>query len=380
MNVEIPHPNIPPATPAATRLDRLAFVDALRGWAVLAVMTVHAKMWITPELPTWFNKLSAHGARGVQLFYVVSAFTLFLSVARRSAVESAPLRNFFIRRFFRIAPMFYVALILFLARDVWSANPGKHASLAEILATAFFVNGWNPHWINNVVLGQWSVAVEMMFYLSVPILAAYIKDIVDALWLFLTASIASAALYIILAPWNPAQDALLWQNFLFLWLPTQTPNFALGIILYFAWLKIDSGQIDRRLANCLLCASILLMVAALQGGFRFLTSTTLFSVAFVLFALGLAGNPISLFVNKITRSLGNVSYSFYLTHGLVIPLAAAVLNRAYRLSEAPALAQYALLWFLGGLATFVVSSISFRLIEKPGMALGKRLIQKLEAQ
>jgi peptidoglycan/LPS O-acetylase OafA/YrhL len=51
---------------------------------------------------------TAYGARGVQLFYMVSAFTL-LSVSR----QPFNARSFFIRRFFRIAPAFYIAMIAY---------------------------------------------------------------------------------------------------------------------------------------------------------------------------------------------------------------------------------------------------------------------------
>ena len=53
-------------------------------------------------------------ARGVELFFVVSALTLCLSSAARSNREALPTLNFYIRRFFRIAPMFYIAIMRLL--------------------------------------------------------------------------------------------------------------------------------------------------------------------------------------------------------------------------------------------------------------------------
>ena len=55
--------------------------------------------------------LANKGKYGVQLFFIASAFTLFLSRHRRSEVGN---KNFFIRRFFRIAPMYYLGIILYL--------------------------------------------------------------------------------------------------------------------------------------------------------------------------------------------------------------------------------------------------------------------------
>ena len=50
------------------------YIDALRGWAILGVIIVHSSQNF--ELPSILSRLSAAGARGVQLFFVVSALTL----------------------------------------------------------------------------------------------------------------------------------------------------------------------------------------------------------------------------------------------------------------------------------------------------------------
>ena len=50
------------------------------------------------------------GQRGVQLFYMISAFTLYLSLDGRRT-EQHPWTNYFLRRFFRIAPLFYLVIV-----------------------------------------------------------------------------------------------------------------------------------------------------------------------------------------------------------------------------------------------------------------------------
>lgn len=373
---------VPPASPNKTRLDRLDFVDALRGWAVLCVMTVHATMWVSADLPDRFHRFVSNGARGVQLFYVMSAFTLFLSVARRSSVEKKPLRNFFLRRFFRIAPMFYVALTFSLIHKFAVTHTFGGVTFPQLAATVLFLNGWHPHWINSIVTGQWSVAIEMMFYLALPLLAKVVRDSVQALWLFLITLVSSVAIYSVMASWAPAENSEEWFNFIFYWLPAQTPVFALGIVLYFQWLKIETGEMNPRMGRWFLWSGLLLTAIATQGGYRFLPMHVVFSIAFVLFALGLAMKPNRFFVNPAIRAIGNVSYSFYLTHAPVMRVMTAILNRVYRAThtEPPALAQYAALWIFGGLATFAVSLLCFRFVEKPGMDLGKRIIKNLESQ
>src|SRR5947209_15395493 len=92
---------------------RIEFIDSLRGLAILGVLLVHAGQ-ATAGLSSAMTKLTTAGQYGVQLFFVASAFTLFLSQDSRKN-ESHPIRNFFIRRFFRIAPLFYVGIGFYLA-------------------------------------------------------------------------------------------------------------------------------------------------------------------------------------------------------------------------------------------------------------------------
>ena len=82
-----------------------AFVDALRGYAILLVILVHTSL-LVKGLPGWLYSIAANGARGVQLFYIVSAFTLFYSLKYNHKSETNKVLNFYLRRFFRVLPGF----------------------------------------------------------------------------------------------------------------------------------------------------------------------------------------------------------------------------------------------------------------------------------
>lgn len=360
--------------PGKTPSSRLDFVDALRGWAILGVLTVHTAMFAEGDLPSWFRRVTAEGARGVQLFYVVSAFTLFLSMARRKA-ESASVRNFFVRRFFRIAPMFWVAMVFYLWRDGlephYSLGDAPGISAWNILATTLFVNGWNPYWINSIVPGGWSVAIEMMFYLTLPFLARRIRSLPHSLWFFSLTMIGSLALHQVMIRLGPVGGAELWRDFLFMWLPAQAPIFALGIVLYFLWQKVDS--FDEALGPWLIASSVFLCGSACFGGYLFFPGHVVFAIAFVMLALGLAMRPIGVFVNSLTRSLGEISYSFYLTHIPMLGLCAMAIHK----TGVNGMYQYWILWLAGGVGSFVAASVCYRFVEKPGMEFGQRLIERL---
>jgi peptidoglycan/LPS O-acetylase OafA/YrhL len=79
------------------------YIDALRGLAVLGVVSVHTTQLVRPA-SAGLQTLASAGGSGVQLFYLASALTLFLSLDTRKSTERNSTLKFFIRRYFRIAP------------------------------------------------------------------------------------------------------------------------------------------------------------------------------------------------------------------------------------------------------------------------------------
>ncbi len=71
----------------------------------MGVVLVHSGQYIQPD-HFLFKLIASKGALGVQLFFVASALTLFLSLSSRSGKENDPIRNFFIRRFFELPQCF----------------------------------------------------------------------------------------------------------------------------------------------------------------------------------------------------------------------------------------------------------------------------------
>ena len=157
-------------------MKKLEYITILRGLAILAVLMVHVEQQSSgvAYLHPYIISIIENGSRGVQLFYILSAFTLFRSFKLRSTTESSPIKNYFIRRFFRIAPLYYLAIIYYLWQDgtgprYWLGNAPKITN-SNIISNVFFLHGLNPYWITSLVPGGWSVTVEVMFYLCVPIL------------------------------------------------------------------------------------------------------------------------------------------------------------------------------------------------------------------
>jgi peptidoglycan/LPS O-acetylase OafA/YrhL len=73
------------------KLNRFAYIDALRGLAALYVFFYHLALLPNPDLnvPYWAKRFVLSGGTGVTLFFVVSAFTMCYSIRARSDICAA---------------------------------------------------------------------------------------------------------------------------------------------------------------------------------------------------------------------------------------------------------------------------------------------------
>lgn len=373
---------------------QLDFVDALRGIAIVGVLISHAQrnveiyqaMGREALLSPWLSRYAAQGARGVQLFFVVSALTLFLSAGKRST-ETTPWLNFYLRRFFRIAPMFYLAFAVYcLAPAVLRGHdfppPGT------VLGTLSFTNGWNPAWLlgaNDVVPGGWSIGVEMSFYIVFPLVFLTLRRFPQALAALVLFLVVDIAAWTPLLQHPPIADAGLWERFVFVWLPNQLPIFLFGICVYFV-LFGEAGRLtsffregDRVRNGCWFALAVAILLVAPQW-IEDPRAVFLYGAAFALLALCLYRQPYRWLVNAPLRHIGKISFSGYLTHFAMLQVARKVLAKVHADTQlTPDL--YFLATVLVALAgTVVVSSVTYRFVEVPGQALGKRLIAAFEAR
>jgi peptidoglycan/LPS O-acetylase OafA/YrhL len=350
------------------------------------VMVVHCCQSID-GLPATLLQLSTHGSAGVQLFYMLSAITLFRSLDLRRNRDPRPFLDFFIRRFFRIAPLFYAVTLFYLwwyglGPRYWLGNAPR-VTAANIAATFAFVNGFNPRWINSITPGEWSIAVEMTFYLAIPVLFLLIRSARTAAAATLAAWIATRLLTARLIAHPMLAGDHLWTEFLFLWFPNQLPIFLCGILLFFLTFRgeLPLPRTPRRrfiLAVLLTAASLAVMLAlSMQGPFQLAPNNLIYEYCLALAALIIAlwSHPLPILVNPVTTYLGLISYSLYLTHYVVLEIVLRLLREAIVLSVPIDPWMLLTLRFVFGISCAVmVATITHRFIEIPGQQLGRRVI------
>ena len=159
-------------------LNKIAVVNGLRGLAIIGVLFQHiGSGWAADSLSAVWAPLFTNGWTGVNLFFILSGFVLFLPYAsgRRRMAAGADAWHFYWRRCLRLMPLYYAAavVLLVLAGPVFGGPKFGTVGFGELatdLATARFV--LRPHHFGVAInYPLWSVGVEILFSLAFPAVA-----------------------------------------------------------------------------------------------------------------------------------------------------------------------------------------------------------------
>jgi peptidoglycan/LPS O-acetylase OafA/YrhL len=399
ISVPAPH-RLPKAAHPGTTRTWLTGIEALRGVAALAVVVEHA--WALSNDPTkpggsdlpLARLVGGLGLWGVLLFFMLSGYLLADTFWR---AEKADLKVYGIRRFFRIAPAYYVNVaILFL----FFAAPGLLFSTAgakQVLANLTFTQHLSIDWTGSLFVNGslWTLTIEMMLYLFLPVMALMVKR---APWLATGLFVVLGVGWFALVAYHgdglrelwygdkanvpgdvPAQSGFVASQF-----PGALSVFALGIGA--RWLVVHGSldRIYRRLPARLGVSSFLVLAIpslALLYWFADKTDVThklWFSTHYFLLmlallpALLLAARPQQFSpspLRTVSSWLGERSYSIYLWH---FPIILAVYERSPFWLPPP---TGGYLWRAPTILvlTLVAAAVSYRLVERPGMEYGRTL-------
>jgi len=304
-----------PTDGGATPFGRSHSLDFLRGLAIVGVMAMH----VSQSFPSNVHPVDYAfmcGWAGVNVFYFVSAMTMCLMWTRRT--EANPTRKFYIRRFLRIAPLFWLAIPVYLV--IYGTGPSYNAPNGigplQVILTATFLHGFWPDSINSVVPGDWSIAAEMMFYLVFPfVITAFGSRRHLYLALAIVLHLVNVCLF---KPWafalfsayyGPGHEAFVW-NALHISFLNQLPVFLIGCALYFA-LRDGFAKSDAAIIACFIGLSFVANRVTGSHEFNYLIINLVLG-ALVFWCIRLAMRL------QLLEALGRNSYSMYLSHFAVI--------------------------------------------------------------
>ena len=351
------------------------FIDQMRGIAILMVIAVHySQNFVHPAI----RSAGMVGQFGVQLFFVASAVTLCLS-ADRHRREPHPIRNFYIRRWFRIAPLYYLGIGLYWAIFVADGR-GEAYTAGNIAANLGFIHGFIPSANNTIVPGGWSVAVEMVFYLLFPVLyAAALHQ-----WRKRGRAGVRAGLSIVFVGFLAVHLAFLAitghlignASFAFFFFANQFPVFAMAIAWYLAVFRDGQRLASPGMALAGFAVLIVLCGAIVAANLQPLVGVTpaIAALAFLFLAEWLRAKRAD---GRLLAEIGKVSYSLYVLHFALVWWPVKWIVTKLHADASAELALLVPLYLATVAVLFAVARLSKRYVEDPGTALGRSLIRWL---
>jgi peptidoglycan/LPS O-acetylase OafA/YrhL len=381
---------------------RFPLVDGVRAIAALTIfgfhLFFHLGLLSTDLLSRYLGNLNV----GVPIFFVVSGFLIYRPfVAKRFAEQPAPeVEPYAIRRGFRIVPAYWVALVIV------TLILGLEATVFTPSGIVTYFGFLQVYDIGTVVggIGQaWTLCIEVTFYIALPIWAFFARRMLPRggrrqmisgeLWALAALFSASFLWQLVISPrFLPGDQGYLIAQ---ISLPAFADQFALGMAMAVVSVAVHSGSKKPRALRLVEGKPWIWVVAALAlyallglkigavglgaswadaGLFRHVIKGLIgvCVLAPAVFGGALGGRVRAALGWRPLMLLGLVSYSFYLYHLAFI----LKLNEVGWLHE--------LGWVAVAGASFLCSvaaaAISYRLIEAPGIALGRRWAKAASAR
>lgn len=371
---------------------RYQYIDFMRGLAIFGVIGVHSMNAIS-DVSIITKSIFNSGQLGVQLFFLISAFTLCLSVRGK---ENEGIGGFYVRRFFRIAPLYYIGIALYflwrIAKEYYKTNELKIPlgyNLTGVLENLLFLHGFDPNNYNFVVPGGWSIATEVAFYMVFPYL--YLIQCKLKFEEFLTLSIQIIAvsfliqlLFIQIAQPHFMKMGLMHEvflndefGFIYCSLLNQISVFLIGMLTY---RSLEFAQINKFtlvVAFVLFAISgYLLNTTLVKTGYNGFVYPILAAVAFGVFTVKLSKmRDITYRPFKLLANIGKASYSMYLLHFLILDVLFFVFtNSLFKSIQLPEL-RLSILFFATTAVTYAAAKLSFSKLEAPCINYAKKYIK-----
>jgi peptidoglycan/LPS O-acetylase OafA/YrhL len=351
----------------ASDMQNVRPMEGLRGFAVFLVFLVHyatlIKPWISAESITFqiSNIIHSVGNVGVDLFFILSGYLIYGSLISKS-------QNFFkfmLRRIKRIYPTFTVVFIIYIVLSFVFPIENKipiQALDKFIYLTQNFLLLPGIFHIEPMITVAWSLSYEMFYYLAIPLMITLFKlrnrEIVWRVFFFLSLTLA----IVIYCSIYGGHIRLI--------------MFISGILLY------EASKNNFYTPNCFIgfMALVIGLSSSLLPTDNFIKTSILFASFFILclicFRTPSSWLPLA-FSWKPLRWLGNMSYSYYLLHGLTLKACFLLLTKFSLFTTSH---DFYLFWGLLPMMfiiTLIPTSVLFLVIERPFSLVNSKVVSQI---
>ncbi len=344
----------------------LRLVQVLRALAASMVVLDHFYLaYCNANLPTFLGRtgLGRLGESGVDLFFVISGFIMFYTQCPPTGTQKGSIAtalNFFKKRFIRIMPLYWFwTTILIILWALSLAFKDKHFGIPYLICSYFLIPA-HPYAgfesFRPFLEQGWSLAYEMYFYILFAIVLCFQRGLSNIIYIgllflanfFISTFFDSHGAYSYLAAYPMNIEFSFGALVAFL---VMRGNFKLNktllwVLFSAGWLLLGCSLLYT--ANRVICYGIpatIIVFSAVMLDFE--TTETKKKNTFLLY-------------------LGSASYSIYLTHAN-FSAAFGMNAKAGRLNNF----NGDLIIIAGAIATILLCSLTYLIVEKPLMNLIK---------
>jgi len=346
-------------------------IDGLRGYLAFFVFLHHCYIWqVFLKTENWedpqSNLFNQFGETTVVFFFIITAF-LFTTKLFNNKTGEIDWQEYLKSRFFRLFPMYIFSVIIVFILVAYLTQFTVRVPFAEnlksVLSWIFFnfrkdnsnINGLEKTFILNSGI-TWTLPYEWTFYFLLPLIALWFKIKVN-----LKAVLSFTAVAAIIMILNKSSL----RHFM---------PFVGGIVVaVLIHSKKFEGILKEKKYTLLALILLILSVYFFNGG-RKPIQIIISSLVFLIIAAG--NNFFGIFSSVFSRKFGQVTYSLYLVHGILLFI---IFNFLIGFERAKTLTDIEF-WLIITASIFpliLICQITFKYIELPLMHFGRKKIKNL---
>ena len=329
---------------------RFKHIDGLRGLAAVLVVCSHSWRisqvgFINDNILTYHHYNANLGAIGVQIFFCITGF---LFTRKALTDKNINWNNFFLSRIKRLVPLYVLFFLLLITISLFIANKIDVNFLIQslkmltlgLMGSDYVLTGENLSHLTSIL---WTLPYEIKFYIALPALCAAISTrtslLISTLFILI---FAAASLYI--------YSFNAWVYFI------------IGGVTAFINEKHISVNLLKKHSNIIFIFSAIIIICSSfldvdkYGYIRFIFMCYFFPVVVL-------SSP-SMLKSKSLSFMGEISYSIYLIHILIIFLVTKFLSLFFANYHASDFVSLSLM-SLCCLAICIICSLTFKYVEYP---------------
>ena len=382
----IPIVSIADTPNVAVKAKPMPYLHGIRGIAALWVLMFHTQLISgMRQLP-----LLSYGSLRMELFMILSGFLMAHNYLDRQVKD--PWRSprtwlsFWTRRFFRIAPLYYVVLFVAIVSgpylgeyrkslgEKWptaQTKPERYTdhSISNVVTHVTFVFGAMPDYAYSTPLPDWSLGLEMQFYFVFP-------------FLMLAVAWAGALRTAIIAVAGCLAFENIFPDFVSRFeLPSFLP---MKLYMFLCGIMLATERVKGTLWRGLLVSLLACLAYGLRDPLTH-TASRMAMVAFIYYLLNDGTLPTcsrletclnrikSILGGKVGHFMGEMSYGVYLLHLFILIPTAGILANYDIYAQSSGAARFAMCLGIVIPLVYLLAPVTNKYIERPGVWFGRRV-------